>query len=90
MTISQTNKLAKRKALNMNDLDNNLNNLVKNIKIKQQMELIKKIKDWLIGVQEVNEPNAEWTIDVDSLSDIDKGWLECSQMLLEQIEKWEN
>ena len=73
----------------MNDLDNNLNNLVKNIKIKQQMELIKKIKDWLTGVQEVNEPNAEWTIDVDSLSDIDKGWLECSQMLLEQIEKWE-
>lgn len=55
----------------------------------KEQQIINKIKEWLIGVQEVNEPNAEWTIDVDSLSDIDKGWLECSQMLLEQIEKWE-
>ena len=54
-----------------------------------KQQIINKTKDWLIGVQEGNEPNAEWTIDVDSLSDIDKGWLECSQMLLEQIEKWE-
>ena len=55
----------------------------------KEQQIINKIKEWLIGVQEVNEPDAEWTIDVDSLSDIDKGWLECSEMLLEQIEKWE-
>ena len=61
----------------------------KGLNMTNEQQIINKIKDWLIGVQEVNEPNAEWTIDVDSLSDIDKGWLECSQMLLEQIEKWE-
>lgn len=77
-------QLAKEKGYNMTNLDNNLNNLVKNIKIKQQMELIKKIKDWLKSIEGYNEPH------MDNLDDIDKGWLECSQMLLEQIEKWEN
>ena len=67
----------------MTDLDNNLNNLVKNIKIEQQFKLINKIKDWLIDVEKINEPN------IDNLSDIDKGWSECAEMLLKQINEWE-
>jgi len=63
----------------MNDLDNNLNNLVKNIKIKQQMELIKKIKDWLEDTGELDE----------RLDDIDIGFIQCQQNLLELIKKWE-
>lgn len=72
-------QLAKRKALNMNDLDNNLNNLVKNIKIKQQLDLINKIKDWLEDTGEIDE----------RLDDIDIGFIQCQQNLLELIKKWE-
>jgi hypothetical protein len=46
----------------------------------KEQQTIKKIKDWL---EDVKEPD-EYELD-----DIDKGWLECSQSLLEQIEKWE-
>ena len=72
-------QLAKRKALNMNDLDNNLNNLVKNIKIKQQLDLINKIKEWLEDTGEFDE----------RLDDIDVGFIQCQQNLLELIKKWE-
>jgi hypothetical protein len=72
-------QLAKRKALNMNDLDNNLNNLVKNIKIKQQLDLINKIKEWLEDTGEFDE----------RLDDIDIGFIQCQQNLLELIKKWE-
>ena len=63
----------------MNDLDNNLNNLVKNIKIKQQLDLINKIKDWLEDTGELDE----------RLDDIDIGFIQCQQNLLELIKKWE-
>ena len=63
----------------MNDLDNNLNNLVKNIKIKQQLDLINKIKDWLEDTGELDE----------RLDDIDIGFIQFQQNLLELIKKWE-
>jgi len=49
----------------------------------KEQQIINKIKDWLKSIEGYNEPF------MDNLEDIDKGWLECSQMLLEQIEKWE-
>ena len=49
----------------------------------KEQQIINKIKDWLKSIEGYNEPH------MDNLEDIDKGWLECSQMLLEQIENWE-
>ena len=49
----------------------------------KEQQTINKIKDWLIDVEKINEPN------IDNLSDIDKGWSECAEMLLKQINEWE-
>jgi|TARA_R110000823_G_scaffold265126_1_gene385106 hypothetical protein len=47
----------------------------------KDQEIIRKIKSWLeYTVQDVE--------DIDELDDISKGWLECSENLLEQINKW--
>ena len=55
----------------------------KGLNMTNEQQIINKIKDWLKSIEGYNEPF------MDNLEDIDKGWLECSQMLLEQIEKWE-
>ena len=51
----------------------------------KDQQIINKIKEWLEDVVEINRP----TLVLGILDEVDKGWLECAEGLLGQIETWE-